>query len=433
MTSEPKREAFVWIWLPGATEPIVAGRLDRTGAFLEQQEVLTFAYARSYLERDGAISLYTPELPLRRGRIDPTAPPADSGWRGYPVRGQRSALPIAGCLRDAAPDAWGRRVINLRLHGKPEVELDELTYLLLSGSDRIGALDFQDSPTTYIARGETATLEQLLQFAELVEAGQPIPQDLAAAAGHGTSVGGARPKALLDHEGRCFVAKFSSSTDSRPVVKAEAVGMILARRVGIDVAPIEVVRAAGRDVLLVERFDRTSDGARHLVLSALTILGLRETEAHYASYADLAEAIKYPGWRDARATLRELFRRLVFNICIGNTDDHLRNHAALWDGESLRLTPAYDLCPQIRSTSVASHALGITRDRANASQLRLARAVAADFGVTDRQADAMIEEILAVIQGEWDLACDEATLTRTERDALWRREILNPYIFYENA
>lgn len=433
MTSEPKREAFVWIWLPGATEPIVAGRLDRTGAFLEQQEVLTFAYARSYLERDGAISLYTPELPLRRGRIDPTAPPADSGWRGYPVRGQRSALPIAGCLRDAAPDAWGRRVINLRLHGKPEVELDELTYLLLSGSDRIGALDFQDSPTTYIARGETATLEQLLQFAELVEAGQPIPQDLAAAAGHGTSVGGARPKALLDHEGRCFVAKFSSSTDSRPVVKAEAVGMILARRAGINAAPVEVVRAAGKDVLLVERFDRTRDGARRLVLSALTVLGLRETEAHYASYADLAEAIRYPGWSDAGASLRELFRRLVFNICIGNTDDHLRNHAAFWDGESLRLTPAYDLCPQVRSTSVASHALGITRDRANASQLRLARAVAADFGVTDRQADAMIEEILAVIQGEWEFACDEATLTRTERDALWRREILNPYIFYENA
>lgn len=431
MTSEPGQPAYVWIWLPGATEPVVAGRLDRTGTFIEQQEVLTFAYARSYLERDGAISLFTPELPLRRGRIDPTTPPAASGWRGYPVRGQRSALPLAGCLRDAAPDAWGRRVLNLRLHGAPEVELDELTYLLRSGSDRIGALDFQDSPTRYIARGETATLEQLLLFAELVEAGQPIPDDLAAAAGHGTSVGGARPKALIDQHDRRFVAKFSSSADTRPVVKAEALGMILARRVGIDVAPVELVRAAGRDVLLVERFDRTRDGARRLVLSALTVLGLRETEAHYASYADLAEAIRYPGWHDAGATLRELFRRLVFNICIGNTDDHLRNHAAFWDGESLRLTPAYDLCPQIRSTSVASHAIGITRDRANASQLRLARAVAADFGFTPRQTDEMIEDLLTIIQAEWGLACDEATLTRAERDALWQREILNPYIFYD--
>jgi serine/threonine-protein kinase HipA len=433
MTSKPQHEAFVWIWLPGATAPVVAGRLDRTGALIEHQEVVTFAYARSYLERDGAISLFTPELPLRRGRIDPTTPPADSGWRGYPIRGPRSALPLAGCLRDAAPDAWGRRVLNLRLHGTPEIELDELTYLLHSGSDRIGALDFQASPTTYIARGETATLEQLLQFVALVEAEQPIPQDLAAAAGHGTSVGGARPKALLDHKGRRFVAKFSSSADSRPVVKAEAVGMILARRAGINAAPVEVVRAAGKDVLLVERFDRTRDGARRLVLSALTVLGLRETEAHYASYADLAEAIRYPGWSDAGASLRELFRRLVFNICIGNTDDHLRNHAAFWDGESLRLTPAYDLCPQIRSTNVASHAIGITRDRANTSQLRLARAVAADFGLTPRQAEEAIEEILAVIRGEWDLACDEATLTQTERAALWEREILNPYIFYENA
>lgn len=433
MTSEPERPVFVWMWLPGASEPVVAGRLDRTGARLEAQEVLSFTYARSYLERERSISLFTPELPLRRGRIDPTAPPADTGWRGYPILGVRSALPLAGCLRDAAPDAWGRRVINLGLRGAPEVELDERTYLLRSSSDRIGALDFQDSPAHHVARGEAATLEQLLAFAELVEAGQPIPDELAAAAGHGTSIGGARPKALLDHGGRRLIAKFSSSSDTRPVVKAEAVGMILARHVGIDVAAVEVVRAAGRDVLLVERFDRARAGARRHVLSALTILGLRETESHYASYADLAEAIKYPGWDDAGATLRELFRRLVLNICIGNTDDHLRNHAAFWDGELLRLTPAYDLCPQIRTTRVASHAIAITRRGARASQLRLAREVAADFGFTPRHADEMIDEIVAIIRDAWDLACEEATLTRAERDALWEREILSPYIFYDEA
>lgn len=431
MTSKSERRAFVWTWLSGATEPVVAGRLDPTGAFLGQQEVLSFTYARSYLERKGATSLFTPELPLRRGRTDPSAPPDSTGWRGY--LGGRAALPLAGCLRDAAPDAWGRRVINLRMHGKPETELDELTYLLHSGSDRIGALDFQHSPTTYDARGETATLEQLLTLAGLVEAGQPIPDDLIAAAGHGTSVGGARPKALLDHNGRRFVAKFSSSTDSRPVVKAEAAGMLLAKRVGIDVAPVEVVRAAGKDALLVERFDRTSDGARRHVLSALTVLRLSEADSRYASYAEVAESIRLPGWHDAGATLRELFTRLVFNICIGNTDDHLRNHAAFWDGELLRLTPAYDLCPQPRSTSVASHAIGITRDGARASQLRLARAVAAEFSLSPRQADAVIEHVHSTIRDQWDSVCDEATLTRAERDLLWEREILNPYIFYSEA
>ncbi len=440
MTSEPDRgpdSAYVWIWLPHQDSPVVAGRVAQTGQRYDGQPVLVFTYARSYRERDDAIALFTPELPLAAGTFDPTRPGEPAGrtdWRGWPAPAQRSPLALAGCLRDAAPDAWGRRVINMRLAENTAVDLSELTYLLASGSDRVGALDFQQSATEYQPRGERASLEQLVAAADLIEKGMPIPEELAAAAGHGTSIGGARPKALLEDGQRQLIAKFASSTDTRPVVKAEAVGMLLAARVGLDVPQVEVVITdQGKEVLLVDRFDRPAGGGRRLVVSALTVLGLREQESYYAGYADLARAIRHPGWADAAQQLRELFTRMVLNIAISNTDDHLRNHAAFWDGRRLRLTPAYDLSPQPRSTQVASHAIKLTRAGERASQFRVAQAAAPDFLLTTAEAQEVIDHVVDTITGSWDEVCDQALLTRAERAQLWKRELLNDYAFYDYA
>lgn len=136
MTSKLKQhdDAFVWIWLPGETEPVVAGRLTKNG------DQFAFNYGASYLNRAGAIPIYEPELPLERGLIEP-AP----------------GLSMASSIRDGSPDAWGRRVIINRLVGAKAAEaeareISELTYLLESGSDRIGALDFQHSATEFIPR-----------------------------------------------------------------------------------------------------------------------------------------------------------------------------------------------------------------------------------------------------------------------------------------
>ncbi|HRD59407.1 MAG TPA: HipA domain-containing protein [Nocardioides sp.] len=431
-------ELYVWVWLPGKTAPVVAGVLARTPGVLDGEPVLAFAYARSYRDNPESISLFAPELPLVAGTMDPTRPGRVTGgefpaWRGYPSVDERSPLPVASCLRDAAPDAWGRRVINLELANDPNIDLTELTYLLHSGSNRSGALDFQTSATEYVPRGEPASLDQLVHAAELIERGEPIPDDLAAAAGHGTSIGGARPKALLEESGREFIAKFSSTTDTRPVVKAEAVGMLLARRVGIDVPDVKVVRSAGKDVLLVHRFDRTSKSTRLMVVSGLTVLGLRDGQSYYSSYADLARAIRHPGWVDAQAQLHELFTRLVLNVVVGNTDDHLRNHAAFWDGRSLRLTPAYDITPSPRNTMTASHAIGLTAEGQRASQLRVARAAASEFLLSPKAAQQIIDHVLDTTNAEWDEVCDEAQLTKVERDQLWGREIMNGYIFWDDA
>lgn len=415
-----RKQIYVWVWLPNALEPVVAGILTRTDRQVREESVLAFTYAQSYRERPSAISLFTQELPLAA----PTMFPSD------PKPG-RSALALHGCLRDGAPDAWGRRVINLRLAGDPGTELNELTYLAESGSNRIGALDFLDSATHYSPRGESASLEQLLHAAELIEAGASLPADLEAAADHGTSIGGATPKALLVDGERQLIAKFASTTDTRPVIQAEAAATFLAGRVGIKVARSEIRTVAGKKVLLLERFDRGPSGERLQMLSALTILGVHELEARYSSYPELADAIRKGPWDEIPQTLRELFTRLVFNVCIGNTDDHLRNHAAFWDGQHLRLTPAFDLTPQPRSGQTANQAIALTRTGERHSQLWLCRKAAVEFQLSVKEADQIIEQVVSTIQSNWKDAVDHAELGAKDAQSLMGREFLNPYIRYD--
>lgn len=407
------KEAYVWIWLPGATEPVVAGRLARDG------DRLIFNYGRSYLERDDAIPIYEPELSLKRGAIVPAA-----------------GLGMAGCLRDASPDAWGRRVILNRMVGRGEKEvdaggLDELVYLLESGSDRIGALDFQRSPSEYIPRiVHTATLEELLNAAEKVEKGIPLAPDLDHALFHGTSLGGARPKAVIQDGDRKWIAKFSSSTDTYNVVKAEYVAMRLASKAGLNVAPVRLEHVAGKDVLLVERFDRvkTAEGwMRKAMVSALTLFGLDEMMARYASYEDLAEIIRHR-FTSPKATLHELYGRLVFNILCGNTDDHARNHAAFWDGKQLTLTPAYDICPQSRTGNEASQAMLITGEK-RLSSLSICVEAAPNFQLDREAAEEIIGGQIDAIRGDWDAVCEEASLNEVERHLFGQRLFLNPFVF----
>ena len=414
MTSrEAPREAYVWIWLPGATGPVVAGRLSADG------DTLHFLYGRSYLARDDAIAIYDPELPLRRGSL----PLLDN-------------LSMPGCLRDAAPDAWGRRVIinrKLGMRGRniDTARLDELTYLLDSGSDRIGALDFQHSPTEYVPReASNATMKELLTAAAKVERGVPLNPDLDQALFHGTSIGGARPKALIVEGDRKYIAKFSAQGDVYSVVKAEYVAMRLAAEAGLDVAPVRLQRVAGKDVLLIERFDRrrqASGWTRRAMVSALTLFALDEMLARYASYEDLASIVRHR-FVGPRETLRELFSRMVFNVLCGNTDDHARNHAAFWDGRELALTPAYDICPQPRTGTEAGQAMLILGNERQ-SQLSLCLEAASSFLLKPAEARRIVKHQVGVVKKRWDAICDEANPSTTDRRYFWRRQFLNPFAF----
>lgn len=404
--------AFVWVWLPDAEAPIVAGRIEReAGRYL-------FNYGRSYLENAKAIPLYLPELPLEAGQQEPPAP-----------------LTIASALRDAAPDAWGRRVIINRLMGLQGVdaagaELDELIFMLESGSDRIGALDFQVSARDYVPRAsKNVTLQELQRASEIVESGVPLTDALADVLQHGTAIGGARPKALIDDGAAKYIAKFSSSNDTYSVVKGEFIAMRLAAIVGLEVAPVKLVQSMGKDVLLIERFDRqkTKTGwSRKMLVSALTILGLDELMAAHASYTELAEIVR-ARFSKPTETLHELFGRMTFNVLVGNTDDHARNHAAFWDGELLTLTPAYDICPQTRNSREASQAINMGHERR--SQLIHCLNVAQDFHLSPEAASKIIAHQVTTIDATWDGLCAEANLSDTDRTYFWRRQFLNELAF----
>lgn len=406
-------EAYVWVWLPDATQPVVAGLLSRQG------QQLVFNYGRSYLARSDAIALYAPELPLQSGSI-----PLIAG------------LSMPSCLRDASPDAWGRRVLINRKFGvkgadASEFELDELTYLLESGSDRIGALDFQMSASQYVPRQtKQPSLEELQTAAEKVEKGVPLSPELDQALLHGTSLGGARPKVLLDDGKRKYIAKFSANNDLYSVVKAEFIAMRLARKAGLNVASVALRTAMGKDVLVIERFDRVAEGdqwRRRAMVSALTLFELDEMMAAYASYEKLAEIIRHR-FSEPKATLRELFSRIVFNILSGNTDDHARNHAAFWNGKQLSLTPAYDICPQSRSGQQASQAM-LIHGGDRSSHLSTCIAAASSFLLAREEAIAIINHQVNVIEHEWQAICDEASLSEVDRALFWRRQFLNPFAF----
>lgn len=406
-------EAFVWIWLPDETEPVVAGKLTVQG------DSLVFNYGQSYLARTDAIPIYAPELPLTAGLL-PLLP----------------GMSMPSCIRDASPDAWGRRVIINKKLGYQKKDsdvsqLDELTYLLESGSDRIGALDFQLSPLHYEPRSLiNVPLEELLEVVNRVEKGLSISPELNEALNHGTSIGGARPKALIEDRAKKYIAKFSSSTDLYNVVKVEFIAMRLAYLSGLNVAPVSLTTSSNKDVLLIERFDRTLSNngwKRRCMVSALTLLELDEMMARYASYENLAEIIRYR-FKEASKTLKELFGRLTFNILSGNTDDHARNHAAFWNGKDLSLTPAYDICPQSRFGNEASQAMIISESN-RMSNLSACLDAAYIFLLPEKEALSIIENQINTIITQLESVCEQAQLNEIDKKFLVGRQFLNPFSF----
>ncbi len=406
MITSNASQAFVWIWLPNHAAPIVAGQISfQAGKY-------HFVYGRSYLENEEAIALSPIELPLQRGTYEPAG-----------------LNDIHSCLRDASPDAWGRRVLGYQY---PNFSHNELDYLLLSSSHRIGALDFQQSNTHYQAReSPLPQLQDLWQAAQLIEARKPLPPELNNALLHGTSIGGARPKALITESGIQYIAKFSSSTDHYDMVKAEYIAMKLAQIAGIEVAKVRLEQSLGKDVLLIERFDRIKQDdfwERRLMLSGLSLLKLNEMEARYASYRQLAELIRHQFYHPINS-LHELYQRIVFNILIGNTDDHARNLAAFWDGTALSLTPAYDICPQSRTGQIATQAMNLEGKQGSHSTLVNALSICHHYDLTEAGAKNLINTLLSVINDNWLTVCNEANLSQNERERLWNHAILNPYCF----
>ena len=303
-------------------------------------ESATFVYAPAYVTRPGAYEL-DPSLPLG------TAPSQT------PV-GQT----IFGALSDCAPDRWGRTLINraearaAREEGRTPRALGDVDYLLGVRDDlRQGALRFRIGGGPFLAPDDVGVpaltdLPELLDLADAAERDDVSLPGLRRLVRVGSSLGGARPKAHVRHpDGRVAIAKFpSAAQDTWNVMAWEKVALDVAQRAGITVPASRLLTLAGRHVLVVDRFDRTPAGDRVGYVSAMTML--QATDGDQRSYLEIAEAIEE---RSARAgqDLAQLWRRLLFNVLICNTDDHLRNHGFLHaGGTSWSLAPAFDLNPQ---------------------------------------------------------------------------------------
>ncbi len=405
--------AYLWIWLPRQVEPVLCGRL-----VAEQQHHL-FTYSRGYLQRGDAIALDPVELPLISDEL-------------------RSDDDIHRAIRDAAPDNWGRRVILYQQQLPPPSSLfsfediKEIDFLCFSDANRIGAMHFQTAADSYQPSNvPTVTLEQLQEVSEKIEAGEPIPATLHAALLHGTSIGGARPKSFLNDaaNNKQYIAKFSSATDFFPIVKAEFAAMQLAKKLGLIVAETHLLKVLGKDVLLVERFDRepTKDQLflHRYMCSGLTALQLHETDARRASYLNLADFVrKYSS--NTLVDLLELYRRMVFNILIGNTDDHARNHAFFWDGHHYQLTPAYDMCPMLRVGYSASQAMLVGSAGAQ-STLANALSCCERFNLSKSQAQEINQELVQKVKLYWPAMCELAQLSAYEQERLQRTTVLAEY------
>ena len=278
-----------------------------------------------------------------------------------------------GGIRDAAPDAWDRRVIEA-YRKVPANALPESVYLLEAGSERVGALDVRrsrdDGPSRSV--GSVHSLQYLLEAVERIERGEPVPGRLTDLLGSGPGAGGARPKASVrDDQGLLWLAKFPGMSDTFDNAHAEWATLELARRCGLTVPAIRVEMLGNRPCLLIRRFDRHwvsqgntlevgavpfetlpgDDRVEHRLpfVSALTLVGCDEMESRNKGYVDIAAAVRrYVAPAVIRDNNRELFARMVFNILVSNDDDHLRNHGFLRDPRlaGWRLSPLYDVVPR---------------------------------------------------------------------------------------
>jgi serine/threonine-protein kinase HipA len=379
---------YVFLHPPGQLDAVPAGRLELVVA---EGTLLTsrFQYGRRYLDRAEALDVD----PVSLSRAGETELPRE------PVNG----LALFGAIRDASPDAWGRRVIENRLGRLGP--LSEVDYLDHAGSDRSGALDIRtnsDSSPRASNLAAAIDLPYLLEAVERIEAGAQVPAQLAHYFDGGPTMGGMRPKAVIDVDGRQFVAKFPSTTDRRfnvPVV--EQATLVLARGCGLDVPATRLERLDGeRAAMLIERFDRepvAGGFARRHMVSALTMLGVSEMESPDQSYAAIADVISTRG---AAAYVErdriELFKRMVFNILVCNDDDHLRNHAFLHDADARgwRLSPLYDVVPSPQLGTDRFLNLGVGPN-GRAARLDNALAGAGGFGINRRAAAILIGDLIA--------------------------------------
>ena len=403
-----------WKGLKGA--PLLMGILN--SVHNKGKEIFSFEYEQDWLE-SGNGQVLDPDLQFYSGRQYSSSDKLNFGL-----------------FLDSSPDRWGRvlmkrrEAIIARKENRKQVTLFESDYLLgVYDEHRIGALRFKLNPNGSFVSGEQElAAPPWTSLRELEQASLQLEQDdfdddealkwLNILMAPGSSLGGARPKASVkDPNGQLWIAKFPSGNDIVDIGGWEAVAMEIATNAGVKVAPFKAQKFSNKyHTFLSQRFDRNPDGERIHFASAMTMLGYTDGADYTSgvSYLELAEFIMRNG-ANVNKDLEELWRRIVLNVCLKNTDDHLRNHGFLLTNQGWILSPIYDVNP-------FPDGIGLTlniSDDDNSLDLDLVRSVITYFRISDQQAEVIINEVLNAVK-DWRKLALRIGLPKREQDLMER-------------
>lgn len=406
-----KTDILVYAHWLGMKEPKLIGVLSAQQA--KGKKAFSFEYSNDWIQSKEQILL------------DP-----DIGW--YKGQQYPNGKENFGVFFDSMPDTWGRTLMkrraaqNARLEGKPTPNLYDIDFLLgVHDECRMGALRFkldekgpfldnnQDTPTPPLS-----SIRELQYAAEILESEEDfedVKKWLAILIAPGSSLGGARPKAnVRDEHSDLWIAKFPSKGDTIDKAAWEFLAYKLALKAGIEISESRIEKISGKyHTFFTKRFDRLH-GERIHFASAMTMTGNNEEtiKEKHASYLDIAEFIQYTGSRNKK-DLNQLWKRIVFNISISNTDDHLRNHGFILTKQGWELSPAFDINPSIEKDGLA---LNIDTEN-NALDFELAQSVGEYFQLTALEMDAIILEVKTAVSC-WKVVAQDIGISRTEQEIM---------------
>jgi serine/threonine-protein kinase HipA len=409
--AQNKFDIYVYAHWLGMPEPKIIGTLS--AHFAKGKKAFSFEYDKNWV-RSGQRMLLDPDIQFYSGPQ-------------YPNQKENF-----GIFLDSMPDTWGRTLMKRREaqlarenNEKPKTLYDIDFLLGVYDESRMGALRFKTDPNgEFLDNNKTTSTPPWSSIRELQNAASSFENDddndevkkwLSVLMAPGSSLGGARPKAnILDNDKSLWIAKFPSKTDSTDKGAWEYLGYKLAISAGIEMAPCRIEKIMGNHhTFFTKRFDREYEERIHFA-SAMTMTGNNEDTIrdNPASYLDIAEFISNNG-ANVEANLHQLWRRIIFNIAISNTDDHLRNHGFILTAEGWILSPAYDLNPSIDKDGLA---LNIDMDN-NALDLDLAKSVGEYFRLNKNQMDIIIKEVLEATSN-WKRIAKEVGISRSEQELM---------------
>lgn len=409
--AQNKFDIYVYAHWVGMPEPQIIGTLS--AHFAKGKKAFSFEYDKQWL-KSGNQFLLDPDIQLYSGQQFP------NNKENF------------GVFLDSMPDTWGRTLMKRRVaqqakeNNEKAATLYDIDYLLgVYDESRMGALRFKtklDGP--FLDNNNETPTPPWSSVRELQQAANSFENDdnneeakkwLAILMAPGSSLGGARPKAnILDENKELWIAKFPSKNDSIDKAAWEYLAYLLATKAGINMAPCRIEKIAGNyNTFFTKRFDREK-GERIHFASAMTMTGNNEDTIrdNTASYLDLAEFISNYG-TNVEENLHQLWRRIIFNIAISNTDDHLRNHGFILTDEGWILSPAYDLNPSIDKDGLA---LNIDTNN-NALDFELAKEVGEYFRLNNEKMNAIIHEVLESVS-QWKEIATKIGIPRSEQELM---------------